>query len=136
MNGLDALATVAKEGAGIVRVPSWQAEADLAAGHMVRRLAGQKAGAGAGAPDVSAVAALPRKSGPSSIILLSADAEPIRSARRHGPINNEILYSILRPCQVAVVYQAAESISFRSPVVMNSCSIQSHLVVARTDSTP
>jgi DNA-binding transcriptional LysR family regulator len=32
MNGLDALATAAKEGAGIVRVPWWQAEADLAAG--------------------------------------------------------------------------------------------------------
>ena len=32
MNSLDALAAAAKEGAGIVRVPSWQAEADLAAG--------------------------------------------------------------------------------------------------------
>jgi DNA-binding transcriptional LysR family regulator len=40
MNGLDALAVAAKEGAGIVRVPSWQAEADLAAGHLVRPLAG------------------------------------------------------------------------------------------------
>ena len=39
MNSLDALATAAKEGAGIVRVPSWQAEADLAAGHLVRLLA-------------------------------------------------------------------------------------------------
>ena len=38
MNSLDALAA-AKEGAGIVRVPSWQAEADLAAGHLVRLLA-------------------------------------------------------------------------------------------------
>ena len=28
MNSLDALAAAAKEGAGIVRVPSWQAEAD------------------------------------------------------------------------------------------------------------
>ena len=36
MNCLDALATVGKEGVGIVRVPSWQAEADLAAGHLVR----------------------------------------------------------------------------------------------------
>ena len=36
MNSLDALAAAAKEGAGIVRVPSWQAEADLAAGHLVR----------------------------------------------------------------------------------------------------
>ena len=34
MNSLDALAAAAKEGAGIVRVPSWQAEADLAAGHL------------------------------------------------------------------------------------------------------
>jgi DNA-binding transcriptional LysR family regulator len=39
MNSLDALATAAKQGAGIVRVPSWQAEADLAAGHLVRLLA-------------------------------------------------------------------------------------------------
>ncbi|QHO72947.1 hypothetical protein ACH79_10165 [Bradyrhizobium sp. CCBAU 051011] len=30
------LPTAAKEGVGIVRVPSWQAEADLAAGHLVR----------------------------------------------------------------------------------------------------
>ena len=39
MNSLEALAAAAKEGAGIVRVPSWQAEADLAAGHLVRLLA-------------------------------------------------------------------------------------------------
>lgn len=39
MNGLGALAAVAKEGAGIVRVPSWQAETDLAAGRLVRLLA-------------------------------------------------------------------------------------------------
>jgi DNA-binding transcriptional LysR family regulator len=39
MNGLDGLATAAKEGAGIVRLPSWQAEADLAAGQLVRLLA-------------------------------------------------------------------------------------------------
>ena len=38
MNSLDALAAAAKEGAGIVRVPSWQAEVDLAAGHLVRVL--------------------------------------------------------------------------------------------------
>ena len=38
MNSLDAPAA-AKKGAGIVRVPSWQAEADLAAGHLVRLLA-------------------------------------------------------------------------------------------------
>jgi DNA-binding transcriptional LysR family regulator len=39
MNSLEALATVAKEGAGIVRVPLWQIEADLAAGRLVRLLA-------------------------------------------------------------------------------------------------
>ena len=39
MNSLDALAAAAKEGAGIGWVPSWQAEADLAAGHLVRLLA-------------------------------------------------------------------------------------------------
>ncbi len=32
MNSLEALATAAREGAGVVRVPSWQVEADLAAG--------------------------------------------------------------------------------------------------------
>jgi hypothetical protein len=59
MNSLDALATVAKEGAGIVRVPSWQVEADLAAG---RRPPGStagrlRAGASSIASDVSTVAA-------------------------------------------------------------------------------
>ncbi|ANW05071.1 hypothetical protein LMTR13_37985 [Bradyrhizobium icense] len=32
MNSLDALAATAREGANIVRLPSWQAGADLAAG--------------------------------------------------------------------------------------------------------
>src|SRR6202011_816377 len=32
VNGLDALVSAAKEGAGIVRVPSWQIEADIADG--------------------------------------------------------------------------------------------------------
>jgi DNA-binding transcriptional LysR family regulator len=40
MNSLEALAAAAKEGAGIVRLPSWQVEADLAAGRLVRLLAG------------------------------------------------------------------------------------------------
>jgi hypothetical protein len=44
--------------------------------------------------------------------------------------------SILQPRLTAVVYQAAESVPFPSVVAMNSCSIQSDLVVARTDSTP
>ena len=39
MNSLDALAAAAKAGPGIGWVPSWQAEADLAAGHPVRLLA-------------------------------------------------------------------------------------------------
>jgi DNA-binding transcriptional LysR family regulator len=39
MNSLDALATAAKEGAGIVRVPSWQVEADIRAGSLRRILA-------------------------------------------------------------------------------------------------
>ena len=39
MNSLEGLAAAAKEGAGIVRVPSWQAEPDLAAGRLVRLLA-------------------------------------------------------------------------------------------------
>jgi DNA-binding transcriptional LysR family regulator len=36
MNRLDLLAAAAKEGAGIVRVPSWQAQAGLAAGRLAR----------------------------------------------------------------------------------------------------
>jgi hypothetical protein len=40
MNNRDALAVTAKEGAGIVRVPSWQAQAGLAAGHLARLFAG------------------------------------------------------------------------------------------------
>jgi DNA-binding transcriptional LysR family regulator len=38
VNSLDALVSAAKEGAGIVRVPSWQVEADLAAGSLLRIL--------------------------------------------------------------------------------------------------
>ncbi len=53
MNSLDALAAAAKEGAGIVRVPSWQAEADLAAGTWC----GARRAPAPLAPDVSAVAA-------------------------------------------------------------------------------
>jgi DNA-binding transcriptional LysR family regulator len=36
MNSLDALATAAKEGTGMARGPSWQAESDLVAGHPLR----------------------------------------------------------------------------------------------------
>ena len=39
MNSLDALAAAAKAGPGIGWVPSWQAEAELAAGRLVRLLA-------------------------------------------------------------------------------------------------
>jgi len=39
MNSPDALAATAMEGAGIVRRPSWRAEVDLAAGHLVRLFA-------------------------------------------------------------------------------------------------
>jgi DNA-binding transcriptional LysR family regulator len=38
MNSLDALVTAAKQGVGIVRVPSWQVEADLADGALQRLL--------------------------------------------------------------------------------------------------
>jgi DNA-binding transcriptional LysR family regulator len=39
VNSLDALVSAAKEGAGIVRVPSWQVEAELANGNLQRILA-------------------------------------------------------------------------------------------------
>jgi DNA-binding transcriptional LysR family regulator len=38
VNSLDALVTAAKDGAGIVRVPSWQVEADIAGGSLQRIL--------------------------------------------------------------------------------------------------
>jgi DNA-binding transcriptional LysR family regulator len=38
VNSLDALVTAAKEGTGIVRVPSWQVEADMAGGELRRIL--------------------------------------------------------------------------------------------------
>ncbi|HLG83284.1 MAG TPA: LysR family transcriptional regulator [Bradyrhizobium sp.] len=38
INGLDALVAAARDGAGIVRVPSWQVRADLAAGRLTRIL--------------------------------------------------------------------------------------------------
>jgi len=38
MNSLDALVSAARDGAGIVRVPSWQVEADLATGALQRIL--------------------------------------------------------------------------------------------------
>jgi DNA-binding transcriptional LysR family regulator len=38
VNSLDALVSAAKEGAGIVRVPSWQVEAEIAAGRLQRIL--------------------------------------------------------------------------------------------------
>ncbi|XSC44305.1 LysR substrate-binding domain-containing protein [Bradyrhizobium sp. RDT10] len=76
MNSLDALAAAAREGAGIVRVPSWQAESDLAAGrlvHLVERWRG-----------IDAVGAQP--------------ASTYKQNR----------YSILKPCRMAVVYQATD----------------------------
>jgi DNA-binding transcriptional LysR family regulator len=39
MNSLEALAATMRKGAHIKQAPSWQAGADLAAGHLVRRLA-------------------------------------------------------------------------------------------------
>jgi DNA-binding transcriptional LysR family regulator len=43
INGLDALVTAARDGAGIVRVPSWQVRDDLAAGRLRRILQAQEA---------------------------------------------------------------------------------------------
>jgi DNA-binding transcriptional LysR family regulator len=38
VNSLDALVSAAKEGAGVVRVPSWQVAADIVAGSLQRIL--------------------------------------------------------------------------------------------------
>jgi DNA-binding transcriptional LysR family regulator len=80
MNSLDPLAAAAKGGAGIVRVPSWQAEADLAAGrlvHLVERWRG----------------------------IDPSGAKPASTDKQNQ-------YSILKPCQMAVVYQAADQSRF------------------------
>ena len=42
MNSLDALVAAARDGAGIVRAPSWQVEQDLAAGRLRRLLTGHE----------------------------------------------------------------------------------------------
>ncbi|WGS20930.1 substrate binding domain-containing protein [Bradyrhizobium sp. ISRA464] len=42
MNSPDALACAARDGAGIVRVPSWQVASDLAAGRLQRLLIGHE----------------------------------------------------------------------------------------------
>ena len=112
MNSLDALATAAKEGAGIVRVPSWQAEADLAAGRLVRLLADHEP-----APVPLHLMFQPSrlaspKIGPSSITSSSAGAASIRSAHSPAPADKQNHYSILKPCQMAVVYQAADQSRF------------------------
>jgi DNA-binding transcriptional LysR family regulator len=112
MNSLDALAAVAKGGAGIVRVPSWQAESDLAAGDLVRLLAEYEPAPAPFAPDVSTVAAgfaedqgLPRP---------SRRALARHRSSRHSPMatDKQNHCSILKPCQMAVVYQAADQLRF------------------------
>ena len=112
MNSLDALAA-AKEGAGIVRVPSWQAEADLAAGHLVRLLADDEPApvplhlmfqpSRLASPKIRSRRRLPRR---------SAGAASIRSARSPASTDKQNHYSILKPCQMAVVYQAADQSRF------------------------
>jgi hypothetical protein len=112
MNSLDALAATAMEGAGIGRRPSWRAEADLAAGHLVRLLADDEP-----APVPLHLMFQPcgwasPKVGPSSITSSSAGAASIRSAHSPAPTDKQNHYSILKPCQTAVVYQAADQSRF------------------------
>jgi hypothetical protein len=114
MNSLDALAAAAKEGAGIVRVPSWQAEADLASGHLVRLLADYEPSPVPLHLMFSRRGWLPRRSGPSSITSSSAGAAPVRSARSPR-VDKQNHYSILKPCQRAVVYQAADQSRIIAP---------------------
>jgi DNA-binding transcriptional LysR family regulator len=94
MNGLGALAA-AKQDAGILRVPSRQAEANLAAGHLVRLLANYKP------PPVplhlmfQASSWLRWRSGRSAIAPLNAIAASIRSVRCRTSINNGIIVQFL-----------------------------------------
>jgi hypothetical protein len=108
MNSLEALAVAARDGAHIVHVPSGQAEADLAAGHLGAAARRLRAGASSISPDVSAVAAGFAEDGPSPTIWPSAVAASIRSA----PTDEQNHYSILKPCQMTVVYQAADQARF------------------------
>jgi len=135
MNSLDALAAAAKEGAGIGRVP-WQLEADLAAGHLARLRTDCEP---APAP-LHPMFQPPRLTSPRIRAFVDELVERWRGidpfGARSAPTNKQNQYSILRPCQMAVVYQAAEQSRFNSLLAMNGSSISSDLIVARTDSTP
>jgi hypothetical protein len=123
-------------GPGRVRQPSWQAKADLAAGHRVRLLADGGPAPNGIALDVSATRLASPRIAASSITSSSAGGASIRPAYHPTFGDGSNQYSILKRCQMAVVYQAADQSRFRSFLVMNAGSIPSDLIVARTDSTP
>ncbi|MCK1515595.1 hypothetical protein IVB22_24175 [Bradyrhizobium sp. 190] len=135
MNSLDTLAAAAKEGAGIGRVPSWQARADLAAGHLVRLLADYEP-----APvPLHLMFQASRPASPRIRAFVDYGIERWRGIDSFGAqpasIDKQNHCSILKPCQMAVVYQAADPIAFHSVLAMNASSISSHLIVARTGAT-
>jgi hypothetical protein len=94
-----------------VRVPSWQVEADLAAGPPGAPARKSRTGFDAVAPDVSAVAAdLLRRSGTFAHYAGRGGAAFTHSA--HNLAHEKNHYSILKPCQMIVVYQAANQSRF------------------------
>jgi hypothetical protein len=94
-----------------VRVPSWQVEADLAAGPPGAPARKSRTGFDAVAPDVSAVAAdFSDDQEPSPHYAGRGGAALTHSA--HNLAHEKNHYSILKPCQMIVVYQAANQSRF------------------------
>ena len=95
-----------------MRVPSWQAEADLAAGHLVRLLADDEP-----APVPLHLMFQPsRLASPKIRAFVDYLVERWRGIDPFGaqpaPTDKQNHYSILKPCQMAVVYQAADQSRF------------------------
>jgi len=108
VNSLDA--AVAKAGAGIVRMPSRQAEADPAAGRPVQLLVDCEPGPAPWHLMFQRRGWLLRRSGTFAHYVGGAGAASIPSA--HYPAYEQNHCSVLKPCQMAVVYQAADQSRF------------------------
>ena len=123
VNSLDALVSAAKGGAGIVRVPSWQVEPDIAAEacsasssiSSPRRRRSTSCFSPRGSPR--------QRRGLSSIISWSDGALPTRSAPRYRLRNDRISIRSFNRTARAVVYQAPNQACFSNDLVMNGSSI-------------
>ena len=95
-----------------MRVPSWQAEADPAAGHLVRLLADYEP---APVPlhlmfQPSRLASPKIRTFVDYLVERWRGIDPFGAQPRANDKQNH--YSILKPCQMAVVYQAADQSRF------------------------